>query len=105
MDTRRVKLDEKYFKRIDKSEGDHKMLRSWMFNLKVAVGQVDKELADEIMRLISRDDEDPEVDKVVYDKYSNESYGVLASLTSGEPVCIIEGLGDTKLAMDGLKAV
>eukprot|EP00973_Karenia_brevis_P002376 319598-Karenia_brevis.AAC.1 len=100
---------------MDEFEGGQKVFRSRMSNLGVAIGEVDKELAEEIRKLVARDDvkrfqddwnpqEDLEVDKVVYDKYSIELYGVLASLTTGKPWSIVQGLGDTKYAMDGYKA-
>ena len=41
----RVVLDEKYFRRVDKFNGDVQKLRGWMFDLLVAIGQVDKDLA------------------------------------------------------------
>eukprot|EP00973_Karenia_brevis_P015958 2181849-Karenia_brevis.AAC.1 len=40
-DSRGVCLDEKYFRRIEKYGGDPVQFRMWVFNLKVAIGQVD----------------------------------------------------------------
>eukprot|EP00973_Karenia_brevis_P074421 10339948-Karenia_brevis.AAC.1 len=42
-DTRSAKLEEKNFRRIDKFDGNSKEFRGWVFNLEVALGQVDKE--------------------------------------------------------------
>eukprot|EP00973_Karenia_brevis_P016387 2244818-Karenia_brevis.AAC.1 len=40
-DRRRVCLDEKHFRRMEKYGGDPAQFRMWVFNLKVAIGQVD----------------------------------------------------------------
>ena len=59
-----------------------------MFDLSVAIGQVDKELAGELERLVKTSDQDkwrPEEDRFLrrdlYDKYKSELYGVLCSTT------------------------
>eukprot|EP00973_Karenia_brevis_P063138 8778475-Karenia_brevis.AAC.1 len=44
-DNKKAKLEERYFRRVDKFDGSPKQLRGWMFNLEVALGQVDKELS------------------------------------------------------------
>eukprot|EP00973_Karenia_brevis_P062105 8638237-Karenia_brevis.AAC.1 len=60
----------------------------WLFNLGVALGQVDRKLAEEIRKLMSREDasrfpsewdpsKDSQVDNVIYSKYRTELYGVL----------------------------
>eukprot|EP00973_Karenia_brevis_P086898 12051862-Karenia_brevis.AAC.1 len=41
------KPEEKYFRRIDKFTGEANQFRTWMFNLKVSLGQVDSKLAEE----------------------------------------------------------
>ena len=53
-DWRKVVLDEKYFRRIDKFEGDFGKFRGWLFDLLVAVGQVDDRLGKEIKNIIGR---------------------------------------------------
>eukprot|EP00973_Karenia_brevis_P027191 3751010-Karenia_brevis.AAC.1 len=55
-DTNRVKLDEKYFRRIEKVGGNIKEFRGWMFNIEVALGQVDRELSYLVREIIRRDD-------------------------------------------------
>eukprot|EP00973_Karenia_brevis_P092788 12414129-Karenia_brevis.AAC.1 len=45
------------------------------------------------------------VDKVIYDKYKTELYGVLVSLTSGEPLNMLRGLRHTRFQYDGFKAL
>eukprot|EP00973_Karenia_brevis_P095618 12428219-Karenia_brevis.AAC.1 len=48
---------------------------------------------------------DSQVDHVIYSKYKTEMYGVLVSLTSGEPLGILRGLQDTSFQSDGYKAL
>eukprot|EP00973_Karenia_brevis_P058245 8108499-Karenia_brevis.AAC.1 len=45
------------------------------------------------------------VDRVIYDKYKTELYGVHVSLTSGEPINMLRGIQDTKYQYDGFKAL
>eukprot|EP00973_Karenia_brevis_P007331 992145-Karenia_brevis.AAC.1 len=48
---------------------------------------------------------DASVDRVIHDKYKTELYGVLVSLTSGEPLNMLRGLQETKWQYDGYKAL
>eukprot|EP00973_Karenia_brevis_P002143 290348-Karenia_brevis.AAC.1 len=43
----KVILDEKYFRRMEKFSGDMGSYRMWMFNITVALGQIDGKLSDE----------------------------------------------------------
>eukprot|EP00973_Karenia_brevis_P012139 1646954-Karenia_brevis.AAC.1 len=45
VDNHRGKLEEKYFRRIDKYDGNTKGFREWILNIEVALGQIDRELA------------------------------------------------------------
>eukprot|EP00973_Karenia_brevis_P054265 7539389-Karenia_brevis.AAC.1 len=74
--------------------------RMWMFNFTVALGQVDAKLSDEVRKLINREDlgklpdswdpsRDVGIDSEIYRKFKTELYGVLVSLTSGEPLGIM----------------
>eukprot|EP00973_Karenia_brevis_P085122 11815032-Karenia_brevis.AAC.1 len=78
----------------------------WIFNFGVALGQVDSKLSEEVRNLMGREDlssvpsdwdpsRDVQVDQDIYNKYKSELYGVLVSLTSGEPLGIMRGLQDT----------
>eukprot|EP00973_Karenia_brevis_P034931 4819670-Karenia_brevis.AAC.1 len=107
---KRVMLDEK--RRMDKFGGEAAQFKRWMFNFGIVLGQVDGELAEEVRKLMSREDTkrfpdewnpkyDFEVDRVVCNKYKTELYGVLVSLTSGEPLGILRGLQDTQFQFDG----
>ena len=53
---KKVILDEKYFRRIEKFEGDVSKFRAWMFDMMVTIGQVDMQLATEIRRMLQMDD-------------------------------------------------
>eukprot|EP00973_Karenia_brevis_P092119 12410835-Karenia_brevis.AAC.1 len=101
---------------MDKFSGDSSVYRMWMFNLGVALGQVDSRLAEEVRKLMSREDasrfpndwdpsKDSQVDNVIYHKYKTAMYRVLVSLTSGEPLGILRGLQDTPFQSDGYKAL
>ena len=69
----KVYLDEKYFRRVDKFDGDVSRFRGWMFDLMVAIGQVDNKLSDCLMRMLARKQQDKynpmtdfELDKELY---------------------------------------
>eukprot|EP00973_Karenia_brevis_P011175 1511799-Karenia_brevis.AAC.1 len=47
-ESERVTLEEKYFRRMSKFGGEMSQFRMWMFNLGVALGTVDRKLAEEI---------------------------------------------------------
>ena len=48
-------MDEKYFRRVDKFEGDQTKFRSWLFDFQVATQQVDPKLGRAIDYLIKED--------------------------------------------------
>ena len=53
-ETKRVVLDEKYFRRIKQFEGDSKLpLRTWLFDFLVAIGQLDDNLSAEFKKSVS----------------------------------------------------
>ena len=61
----KVVLDEKYFRRVDKFDGDLSKFRGWLFDLLVAIGQIDRDLAVELKTMLKRDLDDkwdPELD-------------------------------------------
>ena len=112
MSKHHVILDEKYFRRVDKFDGDLSKFRGWLFDLLVSIGQVDSELAKELKVLLSRGlDEswDPERDvglsMLIYEKYASELYGLLCSLTTGEAKNVLKGIVDSGFQHDGFKAL
>ena len=77
-------LEEKYFRRLDVFDGDRAKFRNWLWDLTVAIGQIDIRLSEELKSVTKkvREDKwspelDPEVDKAIYEKYTGELYGVL----------------------------
>eukprot|EP00973_Karenia_brevis_P029459 4063750-Karenia_brevis.AAC.1 len=54
-DKGKVVLDEKHFG-MEKYSGDASQCRMWIFHLKVALGQVDSNLAKEISQVLIRED-------------------------------------------------
>ena len=108
----RVTLDEKYFRRATAFEGDFAKFRGWLFDLNVAIGQVDKELAGELERLLKTTEQDkwkPEGDRFLrrdlYNKYKSELYGILCSVTQGEPKNIVRNIVDSFSDQDGFRAL
>ena len=47
-----VHLDEKYFRRVDKVDGDPNKYRGWLFELVVALGQIDGQLQRQVESLV-----------------------------------------------------
>eukprot|EP00973_Karenia_brevis_P075914 10547212-Karenia_brevis.AAC.1 len=101
---------------MDKYSGEVAVFGMWMFNLGVALSQVDSMLGEEVRKLMSRGDakscpgdwdpsKDDQVGFAIYQKHKSELYGVLVSLTSGEPWGIMRGLQDTQFPSDGYKAL
>ena len=77
-----VTLEEKYFRRVAAFEGDFAKDRGWLFDLNVAIGQVDKEFAGELERLVKTTEQDkwrPEEDRFLrrdlYSKYKENYMG------------------------------
>ena len=108
----RVILEEKYFRRVMAFEGDFAKFRGWLFDLNVAIGQVDKELAGELERLLKIPDQDkwrPEEDRFLrrelYEKYKSELYGILCSTTQGEPKNIVRSIVDAHSDQDGFRVI
>ena len=87
-----------------------------MFELVVALGQVDGELQGEVEKLVLGKDDgvgrramdtwNPEeiVKRNIHSKYKSELYGLLVSLTSGEAKGILQGMLDSRMPADGFKA-
>ena len=113
---KRVILDERNFRRVDKFEGDMSKFRSWKFDLGVAIGQLDNPLAEKMDALVrgfpdemAPEQWDPNVhgglDIPTYEKYRGELYGVLVQLTGGEAKNIVRGIVEAGSGKDGFKAL
>ena len=108
----RVTLDGKYFRRVTAFKGDFAKFRGWLFDLNVAIGQIDKELAGELERLMKTIEQDkwkPEEDRFLnrdlYSKYKSELYGILCSTTQREPKNIVRSIVDAHSDQDGFRAL
>ena len=108
---RRVVLEEKYFRRMDKFEGDMAKFRGWVFDLGVAIGGVDEKLSKTLERLGRYEDKDkwePEQEgqafQEIHEKYKGELYGLLCSITQGEAKVLVRGVYDTGKGNDGFRA-
>ena len=105
----RVVLEEKHFRRVDKFDGDMAKFRGWVFDLTVAIGQIDKVLCRDLKDVLSvkREEEwDPELEHYnTYEKYHSELYGVIVSLTQGEAKGVVKGIVDRGGNQDGYKAL
>ena len=88
----RVVLEEKYFRRIDEFTGDSSVYRRWLFDMQVAISQVDPKLANYLRTWIESSKSNRARDKKakswawnpscglpwdIYDKYSAELYTVM----------------------------
>ena len=113
---RKVALDEKYFRRIEKFDGDVNKFRGWMFDLLVALGTIDKDLSRELKSLLTRDLgnvtperweslNDLDLNQGIYDKYTSELFGVICSWTSGEAKNLVKGIVDAGYGHDGFKGL
>ena len=112
-------LEEKYFRRVPQFSGDVSKFRSWFFDLVVCVGTVDAELGEELKTFIPRWDKDskgesptkwdPSTDlglnRTLYDKYCGELFGVLVTLTEGEPKSILRGIVESGHQSDGFRGL
>jgi len=107
-------VDEEYFRRFDSFDGDRVEFRGWMFDFALCIGQIDKGLPDQIRMLMasdkSRDDkwdpkDDGDLDQELYRKFSGELYGVLCTLTTGEPKNLVRGTVEGGFGQDGYKAL
>ena len=99
---------------MDVFEGDRSRFRHWLFDLNVAIGTIDKDLARELDRLVKTetvlgDKWDPEldgdIDPELWKKYSGELYGVLVSITGGEVKSLVRGIVDLGFKQDGFKTL
>ena len=91
----RLTLDERHFRRVDRYSGDSSKFRGWYFDLLVAIGQIDRDLRNNVETLVrwgnlqgssSADQWSPDqggLDPRVHAKYQGELFGVLVSLTDG----------------------
>ena len=105
-------LEEKNFRRVVAFERDFAKIRGFLFAFSVALGQVDKELAGELERLLKTPEQDkwrPEEDRFLRrdlsERYKSELYGILCSTTQGEPKNTGRSIVDAHSDQDGFRAI
>ena len=96
-DGKKVLLDEKYFRRIDKYSGETAKWQEWLFGVCVAVSTVSPECVLEMEAVVktagvTKDLSTIEIDRNVKDKFGSELYGVLCSLTAGEANVVVRSV-------------
>ena len=96
---RRVILDEKYFRRIDKFSGETSQWQEWVFAVCVAVGGVAPECVAAIESVIKQAGTITDLTGIAQivgedfvHKYGTELFGVLCSLTAGEANVVVRSV-------------
>ena len=115
---KKISLDERNYRRVEKFDGDVQKYRGCRFDLLVGIGQVDDRLGREIKRMLGKvgdvkgvisDHWDPVGDggmpKDLHEKYQGELYGILCSLTGCEAKNILKGMQEASDGMDGFKGI
>ena len=97
VDTKKILLDEKYFRRIEKYGGEAGKWQEWLFGVCVAVSTVSPECVREMEEVVKRaglikDLSALEIKRDVKDKFGSELYGVLCSLTAGEANVVVRSV-------------
>ena len=107
-----IKLDERFFRRIDKFDGDVGKFRSWVFDLVVVLGQVDRDLSEEVKKLMRETivDLSPSeiakfIDPEIYIAFAAELYGVICLLTTGDAKTVVKGVLEKGVGQDGFAAL
>ena len=107
-----VMLDEKYFRRLDKFNGDIELHRGWSFDPVMALNQLDSSLSKEINKVLGacgnegeKWDHEGRMDPDIWERYHNELYTVISGLTTGTAKTALKGLYDRDRKMDGFKVL
>ena len=102
---------------MEKLGGDAGKFRGWLFDLTVALGQLDSDLQfavrhlteNEEMRKMTLESWDPfrgnAITKDLYEKYRSDLYSVLVSLTEGESKGLLKNMVDLGHRPDGFKGL
>ena len=120
-DSKEGVLGERHFRRMDRFSGEMGKFRNWVFDLTVAIGEVDLELSNDIRELVKKDNGDLKAegwdplgdDRLTkrvgfegrYRMYKGPLYAVLCSLTDGEAKNILRCMDDNGMGYDGFKGI
>ena len=95
----KVTLEERSFRRIEKFGGEEGRWPEWIFHLLVAVGGGDRDCVaamEKVMKQctgsLSATTTDFVIEQDVKEKFANELYGVLCSLTTGEANVVVRSV-------------
>ena len=98
-----VALDEKHFRRLDKFSGEAALYRGWLFDLVMALNQIDPDLAKEVNKVVSECGSEGEkwehfgrMDEEIWQKYHSELYAVISALTVGSAKTALKGMYDRR---------
>ena len=109
-------LDRKYFKMVDKVDGNPAKFKSWIFDLITAVGSVDLSLSKDLKSTLKERPKIETVDGVFqlplslqiddnHDKYKGELYALIVGLTTGDAKCVVRGISEKGWEADGFLAL
>ena len=120
-DSKEGVLGERHFRRMDRFSGEMGKFRNWVFDLTVAIGEVDLELSNDIRELVKKGNGDLKAegwdplgdDRLTkrvgfegrYRMYKGPLYAVLCSLTDGEAKNILRCMDDNGMGYDGFKGI
>ena len=91
-------MDEKYFRRCEKFNGDERAWREWAFSFRTAVGMASVEVKSALEKIDKSGDEPDwgdillNVPKDIEDRLSAELYGTLTQTVGGEAMTIVRGV-------------
>ena len=113
---KRVILDQKYFQRVDKFEGNPAKFKSWIFDLLTSIGSIDSDLAKDLRKLLKDRPKLTVDERGVFEypgdfeeenhiKYKGELYALIVALTAGEAKCVVRGISEKNWEPDGYLAI
>ena len=92
------RIDERYFRRVEKYGGEEKGWKEWSFSFKAAVGMANPKV-QKVLTECERHVEEPAWDELTMDLTAEETdrrgaelYAVLTTLVSGEAMMILRGV-------------
>jgi hypothetical protein len=109
---KKVVLEEKHFRRIEKLEGNEEKWEKWWFDMTTAVGGVDQELervmealTDLKTKVETEEDWKKIVGREMMTKYSGELFTVVSSLVTGEASTVVRGTVSKENGKCGFRAL
>ena len=93
------RLDERYFRRLEKYSGEERAWRGWSFSFRSAAGMGSTKVRQVLEEIEREDDEPDDWDAFVdangeEERLGGELYANLCQLLSGESLTILQSVGD-----------